>query len=316
MKRLWARQSDLSLATGVFYLASAVFSVLTFTLFRIETPPRNPVLIISGAVALCVALAVFVRGRRLGLPAAAALVTTSAATLLYLAATAATEVRALTMGVLFLTLFVYLIWFMPRWAARLLGYSWLALYVVIVTIRFSGEVDLALTTIVMTTAVVGELIGRFKHGLEAASLTDPLSKVWNRRGLFLMLDRAIAGAGRTGRPLSVLFIDLDGFKAVNDRLGHAAGDQVLKRFAEQIDAATRPQDTLARLGGDEFVLLLPETELADARRLGERLRDDVSDTHWSFGAAQLLPGERASALIARADGLMLDQKRARRAERA
>lgn len=316
MKRLWARQSDLSLATGVFYLASAVFSVLTFTLFRIDSPPRNPALILSGGVALCAALAVFVRGRRLGLPAAAVLVTTSAATLLYLVGTAATEVRALTMGVLFLTLFVYLIWFMPRWLSRVLGYSWLGLYVVIVTMRFSGDIDLALTTVVATTVVVGELIGRFKHGLEAASLTDPLSGVWNRRGLFLMLDRAIAGAGRTGRPLSILFIDLDGFKEVNDRLGHAAGDEVLQRFTARIDTITRPQGTLARLGGDEFVLLLPDTEFAEARRLGERLREVVAETHWSFGAAQLLPGEQAHALIARADELMLAQKRARGLERS
>lgn len=315
MKTLCARQSDLSLATAAFYAAAAIFSLLTFTLFSVGVPPRNPALISSGVLAAAIAVAVIVRGRRLRVRTAAVLVSTSAVLLLYLVATAATDIRALTMGVLFLTLFVYLTWFMPRWIARLLGFSWLGLYACIVLLRFSGDIDLALLTIVVTTITVGELIGRFKRGLEAASLTDPLSGVWNRRGAQLMLEREIAASRRADRPLSLLFIDLDGFKHVNDQLGHAEGDRLLQRFTRALAAGIRLHDTLARLGGDEFVLLLPDTTEEDAQQLGERLRGALGEIRWSFGVAELLPGEDATAMIARADSRMLAQKRARRMER-
>lgn len=316
MKKLIARQSDLSLATGVFFLAGAAFSYLTFTVFWVETPPRNPILLAGGCLALVIAIAVFVRGARFTLITAAVLISLTAGVLLLLVVTSLTEIRALNSGVLFLTLFIYAIWFMPRWLARVLGYTWLSLYTIIVGIKYEGEIDLALATLVVTSTVIGELIGRFKDGIEAATLTDPLCGVWNLRGFQRVLDRAVSGAARTGEPVSMLFIDLDGFKAINDTRGHAEGDRVLVSFAHSLEEHTRPQDTLARIGGDEFALLLPGTHRDEAHRIGQRLRNQVTAIGWSLGAAELDAGETPQALVARADELMLQEKRVRQSARA
>lgn len=316
MRSLWSRQSDLSLATGVFFLAGALFSVLTFTVFNVEEPPRNPALLVSGVSALLTAVLAFARGKRLRRLTAGVLMVVTAVVLLFLSVAAATEMRAINSGLLFFTLFIYLIWFMPAWFARTVGYSWLILYVMIVLTRYRGEIELPIGTLTVTTLVIGELIARFKGGLETATLTDPLCGVWNRRGFQLVLRRAAATAGRTGQPLSVVFIDLDGFKTINDRQGHAMGDQVLAEFARALEAATRPQDSLARFGGDEFALLMPDTDVTEALSIGQRLREEITAVEWSVGAAEMLPGEHPEAFVARADELMLAEKQSRKRARS
>ena len=106
--------------------------------------------------------------------------------------------------------------------------------------------------------------------LQAA--TDDLTGLPNRRALMLRLGRQL----RTGRPAALLLLDLDGFKAVNDGLGHHAGDQLLQELGERIRPALRPTDVLARLGGDEFAALLPGVTLDDARDCAERIHELVA----------------------------------------
>src|SRR5690606_6085153 len=120
---------------------------------------------------------------------------------------------------------------------------------------------------------------------------------WNKRGFEQMFARAIRIGHRSGRPLSVIFADLDGFKGVNDAHGHHEGDRVLQEFAAQLEANIRPQDSLARFGGDEFVLLLPETSAEQAATLAARLEDAVTVTPWSSGWAEQRAGENAVELI-------------------
>lgn len=106
---------------------------------------------------------------------------------------------------------------------------------------------------------------------------DPLTELPNRRQLQQKLDMAIAYAKRSGKRVAVMFIDLDGFKAVNDTLGHQAGDELLKVVAQRLRQATRSSDLVARLGGDEFVVVLSELdELADATRLAAKLNRLIS----------------------------------------
>jgi diguanylate cyclase (GGDEF)-like protein/putative nucleotidyltransferase with HDIG domain len=109
------------------------------------------------------------------------------------------------------------------------------------------------------------------HLLDAAR-TDPLTGLLNRRALEELLELELERSRRSERPLSVIVGDLDGFKAVNDRLGHHAGDEALQALAEELGKWKRRIDMAARLGGEEFALLLPETDERSAYLVAERLR--------------------------------------------
>jgi len=111
---------------------------------------------------------------------------------------------------------------------------------------------------------------------ELASL-DPLTGLPNRRGLARVLDAEASRALRQGSALSALLLDCDDFKLVNDRLGHAVGDLVLRELAGRLTGALRPEDCVGRLGGDEFLVLLPNTREGEARQVAERLRRAVLD---------------------------------------
>ena len=111
---------------------------------------------------------------------------------------------------------------------------------------------------------------------EALSVTDDLTRLYNSRYLNLVLRRETKRASRSGRPLSLLFLDLDGFKQVNDSYGHLAGSKALVEAAAVIRGCARETDVVARFGGDEFSLILPDTgregAVSVAERIGERLR--------------------------------------------
>ena len=116
--------------------------------------------------------------------------------------------------------------------------------------------------------------------LEALATIDWLTGLYNRRHFETLAHAELARCQRYIRPLSVLMIDIDHFKAVNDEFGHAAGDQVLKAVAQVIIATKRDSDIVARIGGEEFAVMLPETTDAAATLFGERVRKQVQD--WSL----------------------------------
>jgi diguanylate cyclase (GGDEF)-like protein len=136
-------------------------------------------------------------------------------------------------------------------------------------------------------ATVGYLIATLRDALareRGLSRTDPLTSLMNTRAFYEGADRVLALCRRKGHPVTLAYVDLDGFKAVNDHLGHPAGDAVLQRVAALLRASTRPSDLCARLGGDEFVVLLPEVGAQDAAVALERLRKTLSETVVSGGA--------------------------------
>ena len=118
------------------------------------------------------------------------------------------------------------------------------------------------------------------------SVTDPLTGLWNFRYFQLQADRELESAARFERPLSLLIIDLDHFKTVNDRFGHQVGDDVLVEVARRIQAATRVPDVVARYGGEEFVVLLPGTDADGAVATAERIRRAVGASKVSITTAQ------------------------------
>src|SRR5205814_7443893 len=110
---------------------------------------------------------------------------------------------------------------------------------------------------------------------EALSVTDDLTRLYNSRYLNLVLRREAKRASRSGRPLSVLFLDMDGFKSVNDRHGHLAGSKALVEAAAIIRGSARETDVVARFGGDEFSVILPDTGREGAVSVAERVRDRI-----------------------------------------
>ncbi len=160
--------------------------------------------------------------------------------------------------------------------------------------------------------------------LERQSLADPLTGLPNRRCLERDSNRLDAVVRRRGGRACVLFIDLDGFKALNDRHGHDMGDRFLIEFGRRLAAATRTEETCARYGGDEFVVLahLDAAEAAEpmrerlAARLAGRFQLNGTDIEYpgpSIGiAVQQDQDESVIALVAHADAAMYQEKQARR----
>jgi diguanylate cyclase (GGDEF)-like protein len=111
---------------------------------------------------------------------------------------------------------------------------------------------------------------------EALSVTDDLTRLYNSRYLNLVLRRETKRASRSGRPLSLLFIDLDGFKSINDTHGHLFGSRALVEAAAVIRSSARETDVVARFGGDEFALVLPDTGGEGAYAVGERIRERIA----------------------------------------
>lgn len=119
------------------------------------------------------------------------------------------------------------------------------------------------------------LRNRLQESVEMA-ITDPLTGLHNRRYMEGHLKTLVSEAIRTGRPLSMLVADIDHFKQVNDTYGHDGGDEVLKEFSERFRRNTRGIDLACRLGGEEFIIIMPDTDIARAYQVGERLRACVA----------------------------------------
>ena len=171
----------------------------------------------------------------------------------------------------------------------------------------------ALALVVTLSALKSRLVAQ-----QLLARTDALTGIANRRAFFEAGTLELERVRRHGRALTVAYADIDDFKLVNDRLGHAQGDALLVSVAQTLRGATRPFDMVARLGGDEFGILLPETDAPTAEAILTRLRGQVVATAeeggWaiglSVGAAVFLAAPRAvDELTARADELMYMVKR-------
>ncbi len=147
--------------------------------------------------------------------------------------------------------------------------------------------------------------------LEVLAATDPLTGLQNRRAFEHMLGQELAMLKRRSTPLSVLIIDVDHFKLINDNHGHATGDKILMIIATILTSSARNMDAVCRIGGEEFAIILPDTDKASALEVAERMRATVASADLlntsvtiSLGAATLLNGENASSLFVRADKAM------------
>ncbi|MBV1787890.1 ABC transporter substrate-binding protein [Marinobacterium sp. D7] len=160
------------------------------------------------------------------------------------------------------------------------------------------------------------LVSATNRRLARMAREDGLTGISNRRHLAEQIDTAVELAERSGIPLTLIFFDIDDFKRVNDRFGHAAGDEVLRKVVDTVLDHIRRIDSFGRWGGEEFLVLLQDTDIEGGQRLAEKLRQAIADEvdiggeriSCSFGVAQLRSGEGAEPLISRADSALYQAK--------
>jgi diguanylate cyclase (GGDEF)-like protein len=217
--------------------------------------------------------------------------------------------------------------------AMLAGYAyvWITVYSGLVLSRKATRLHAALITVgfgvgllatglpelttgwLLVSATVwasGIALSRLAERVRRHAETDPLTGLLNRRAFVTAAEREHELAGRTGADLAVVLIDLDDFKIINDRDGHAAGDRLLAELAHAWQDALRPADILARHGGDEFALLLPATSEDGAEHVVLRLHEAHPMT-WSAGIAAWPRGATLDTALARADAKLYGMKRGR-----
>ncbi len=193
-------------------------------------------------------------------------------------------------------------------------------------VLYAVHADPLLIAVVATVLCIGAgwLLGQKWDILRETAITDPLTGVANRRYFDTRMHKAISQAHRTGMPLTLLFVDVDHLKVINDQLGHAAGDTALRLVGESLARTCRSRDIVARLGGDEFAILAMWTTSREGMILGHRIRETVARLAKqadaipcptvSIGVAELaqVGAGRADALLHAADDALYAAKTAGR----
>ena len=191
-----------------------------------------------------------------------------------------------------------------------------------------GNVDRALGVVIadddgiqrLTGERDGCRVGALQRRLIDQAIMDPLTGAFNRRHMEGSLGDAIERQRRSSAPASLLLIDVDHFKRINDQLGHAKGDGVLKGIVSVVGKRSRKLDLLFRIGGEEFMLLLPDTQEAAAAILAEQLRASIAKSPLldgrrvtvSVGVGELQPGESMDSWIKHTDDALYAAKNAGR----
>jgi diguanylate cyclase (GGDEF)-like protein len=176
--------------------------------------------------------------------------------------------------------------------------------------RWLTTIGLAIGAAVVVR-LLSERIDRLVAELRHAAATDPLTGLLNRRAMADRMSHELARARRTGEAFATLVIDVDRFKAINDRQGHAAGDAALVALAGVLERELREIDTVARIGGDEFAVLLPATGVAGAQATAERLRERAGVSISVGTAVYGIDGLDGEELARAADAALYESKRRR-----
>jgi diguanylate cyclase (GGDEF)-like protein len=208
---------------------------------------------------------------------------------------------------------LFLFFILPRRVANIYICALLAVvsamvhsyYGPVVTIRFVMTMLLTILYSNIFVSMTGKLQGR----LLEQTIIDPLTGAFNRRHMEACLSDAVERNRRNGALASLLLLDIDYFKRINDQFGHAAGDEVLKGVAALIKQRARKLDLLFRIGGEEFVLFLPDTGEDDAVTLAEQLRASIAESDLlagqpvtvSIGVSELQVGESPGSWVNHAD---------------
>ncbi len=298
-----------SLAAAAFVLGAGC---LAFAVFPMAANVPVEFMTSMGVTGVLAALALMVAGPRvtpIRLHAGVVLLTTMLGAMVQ---TAVTE-RGLMLSALgFTWVAVYVAFFFRPAAAR----AHAALMIVVLGLAMlAARAPTSVIVWIILSAMVWiavSILGRLTARLHAAAHTDGLTGALNRTGFAAAAARQRRVARRRGERLALAVIDLDDFKAVNDRDGHAAGDRLLVELADTWSASLRPDDLLARFGGDEFVLLVSGAGEGHADRLLDRLAR-VHPAPWTAGTVEMSHEESLDDAIHRADERLYAAKAARAA---
>jgi diguanylate cyclase (GGDEF)-like protein len=195
--------------------------------------------------------------------------------------------------------------------------GWLGVFSRDPAVRFDGEDVRRLEELAERVAPAIENARRFREARQLADL-DSLTGLHNRRYFYETLGREVDRAQRYQRQLSLVIVDVDGFKEINDRIGHLAGDGVLAEIADRIRQVVRSADIPCRVGGDEFAVIVPEAEMGQARQLVGRIQRAVSAqpiaragrVRVSAGVADIQPNDSPTTLFERGDESLYSAKHA------
>lgn len=291
--------------------AAAVISLLA-ALFPLH--PESPVALdaVVAAYALALAIGLWVAGDRTPAPVLHAVLISAIALVSLTIAVSATQYGALATAFAYVWMGLYASYFFPpRWANA---------YLVLIAVGFlvglaANDLPfrptvwvLVTSTVLGSSAMLAHLLGKLRRLADSDQLTGLL----NRRGLRMTAEPMLAAAARTGQPMTLVALDLDGFKSVNDSYGHHAGDELLVGLTSAWQRELRRGDVLGRNGGDEFVLVMLGT-VEDATVLLGRLRS-AHGAAWSSGAAQQTDGQGYDELLRAADRALYAAKTTRAIE--
>ncbi len=207
----------------------------------------------------------------------------------------------------------------PKEALLLAVPAVLALLPALIPTMEFAHLGAVLVTLLITNSVAYSFASQSlfqQEQLMELAAHDPLTGTGNRRGLLLEMDRVAALRSRIGTPSSLLLIDLDRFKSINDRYGHGVGDDVLISLCRRITKRIRQTDSLYRIGGEEFVVVVNNENIRDAAALAEDLRAHVAEeicihdisVTISIGVAELVLGETSKEWLGRADVALYEAK--------
>jgi diguanylate cyclase (GGDEF)-like protein len=295
----------LSRVTALLYAWPAIGLLLSVLNWGDGKNPRW--LLLSVAVlALAMSGYAWLRDRRLTLVEAEAMIVLGMGCILLLSYNSGNHVGALSNGMGLPLMGIYAGWFFRR-----RGISWfyvgLAAWAAVMWNRGDDLVTTTAVGVALETVTATEVFRLLVHRLVISARTDSLTQVRNRLGVQESATQLMELTQRRRQPLSVVLIDVDNLREVNNTIGHSAGDDLLRRAAQEWSGSFRADDVVGRIGGDEFVILLPNTTLEQAE---SRLREVQarSEFDWTFGVAELEPGETYEDAVRRADRVMYGRK--------
>jgi diguanylate cyclase (GGDEF)-like protein len=307
LRRLTARRPAIAWSLSLLFMFKAL---ICLTVVAYPVSAAEPVMLVAGAGILAIVAAggIWLFGARIPLLGFELFAAGGSLTTSWLISHAATPGGMMVAAFAYPWIAIYAAHFFPRRGVIAQGLLISVGFGAALLIGGLSHVIVYWTIVTVTIWSICLLLGRLSENMRRQAGTDHLTGLLNRSGFETAALRERALADRTGSPLTLAVLDLDGFKQINDRDGHAAGDRLLSGLGRGWRARVRPGDILARHGGDEFVLLLPSTAPTGAEAVLERLRGEDDPVGWSVGVSEWLHGESLDAPMARADRYLYEVK--------